>query len=213
MPRRSAEPAPLLIDRNDPRYPAALATHLAEQAPQAITARGNLDVLQRPTLALFCSAACPGNLILRSYELMRTLRDRPPTLLGGFHTPMEQECLDLLLRGTAPLAICPARAVEGMRVPARWQDALDAGRLALLSPFSGGQRRVTADLAWRRNLFVAALADTVFIAHAAPGGKTAQLAATVRAWGAPLYTLESADNANLLALGARPIEPHALPEN
>jgi predicted Rossmann fold nucleotide-binding protein DprA/Smf involved in DNA uptake len=211
MPRRSAEPAPLLLDRDDPRYPAALATHLAAQAPQAIAARGNLDVLQRPTLALFCSAACPGNLILRTYELMRTVRDRPPALLGGFHTPMERECLDLLLRGTAPLAICPARSVEGMRVPARWQDALDAGRLALLSPFSGGQRRVTADLAWRRNLFVAALADAVFIAHAAPGGKTAQLAATVCAWGKPLYTLESPDNANLVALGARPIDPHALP--
>ncbi len=123
---------------------------------------------------------------------------------------MERECLDLLLRGSAPLAICPARAVEEMRVPARWQDALDTGRLALLSPFTGGQRRVTADLARRRNLFVAALAGAVFIAHAAPGGKTAQLAATVCAWGTTLYTLESADNANLMALGARPIEAHAL---
>jgi predicted Rossmann fold nucleotide-binding protein DprA/Smf involved in DNA uptake len=123
---------------------------------------------------------------------------------------MERECLDLLLRGTAPLAICPARAVEGMRVPAVWQDALDAGRLLLLSPFSGEQRRATADLAHRRNLFVAALADAVFIAHAAPGGKTAQLAATVRDWGKPLHTLESPDNANLLAHGARPIDPHAL---
>lgn len=200
----------LRIDRADARYPLALSTYLAGQAPATIAARGNLDILQRTTLALFCSVACPGALILRAYELARTLRDGPAPVVGGFHTPMERECLDLLLRGTAPVVMCPARAIDGMRVPTAWQDALHAGRLLLLSPFAGEQRRVTADLAQRRNLFVAALADRIFIAHARPGGKTAQFAATVAAWGKPLYTLESADNANLMALGARPIGPHTL---
>lgn len=200
----------LRIDRADARYPAALVTYLAGQAPATITARGNLAILQRPTLALFCSVACPGALVLRTYELARALRDGPAAVVGGFHTPMERECLDLLLRGTAPVVICPARAIDGMRVHAAWQEALDAGRLLLLSPFAGEQRRATADLAQRRNRFVAALAGAIFIAHARPGGKTAQFAATIASWGKPLLTLDGDDNANLMALGARPIEPHAL---
>ena len=28
-------------------------------------------------------------------------------MIGGFHTPMEQECLEVLLRGQQPVVICP----------------------------------------------------------------------------------------------------------
>jgi hypothetical protein len=41
----------------------------------------------------------------------------------------------------------------------------------LLSPFEKKHHRATADLAQKRGEFVAALADAVFVAYAAPGGK------------------------------------------
>ena len=49
------------------------------------------------------------------------------------------------------------------------------------------------------------LADRVFIAHAAPGGKTEAFARKVADSGKPLLTLDSPANANLLALGASSI--------
>ncbi|MBI4198933.1 MAG: hypothetical protein HY535_00460 [Chloroflexi bacterium] len=61
-----------------------------------------------------------------------------------------------------------------------------------------------------RNDFVAALARQVFVAHAAPGGKTEAFARKVLDWGKPLLTLESDRNANLVTLGARAVTPEAL---
>src|SRR5438876_1122861 len=112
-------------------------------------------------LALLCSVRCPGALILRTYDLARALRDAGVTVASGFHSPMEQECLRLLLRGRQPVVVCPARSVERMRLPAEWKPAIEAGRLLVLSPFAPHQRRMTADLAAKRNAFVAALADEV----------------------------------------------------
>ena len=84
------------------------------------------------------------------------------------------------------------------------------GRILLLSPFTEKSRRVTAGLAGARNKFVAALAHSVFIAHAEPGGKTEQFCREVLSWGKPVLTFDSDENANLLGLGANPVSLNML---
>lgn len=192
------------LQRGDLGYPAALPKYLRGRVPQTLTAVGNLDILRQKKLALFCSVKCPGNLILQTYDLARTLRDEGVTIIGGFHSPMEKECLALLLRGTQPVIICPARSIERMRTPSEWKAPLAEGRLLLLSPFAEKLRRITADLAQKRNKLVAALADAVFVAHAAPGSKTEHFCHDVLSWGKPLLTLESDENVHLLSFGAKP---------
>jgi len=190
-----------------PSYPAVLQQHLVTRAPVTLTALGNLDILRQKKLALFCSVKCPGNLILQTYDLARALRDAGVAVIGGFHSPMEKECLTLLLRGMQPIIICPARSIERMRTPSEWKAPLAEGRLLLLSPFAEKMRRATVDLARKRNELVAALADEVFVAHAAPGSKTEHFCHDVLSWGKPLMTLESDENAGLIARGARPVQP------
>jgi len=118
---------------------------------------------------------------------------------------MERECLALLLRGRQPIIICPARSIEGMRLPKPWRQAMDEGRLLVLSSFPAGQNRATAERAHSRNLLVAALADEVFVSHASPGGKMEQFCRQVVSWRKPLLTFDAPENANLLAFGARPV--------
>ena len=98
------------------------------------------------------------------------------TLIGGFQSPMEKEFLDLLLRGSARVVVCPARSIENMRVPREWHTPVSEGRLLILSPFGRSHQRPTAALAAQRNDFVAALATELFIPYAAPRGKTESLA-------------------------------------
>ena len=117
---------------------------------------------------------------------------------------MEKECLDILLRGTQPVVVCPARSLAGMRVPVAWRASLAKGRLLILSPFGGNERRATVDLAERRNELVAALADRIFVAYAEPGGKTEALVKKAREWGKPVLTFDSVENRSLIALGAKP---------
>ena len=177
-----------------------------------VKSKGNLSLLDETLTALFCSNRCPGNLILKTYDLARAMRDAGVPVIGGFQTPMERECLRLLLRGSQPVVVCPARGIDNMRIPREWRPALDDGRLLVLSPFPATARRPTAELAAQRNDLVADLAQRVFIAHAAPGSKTEAFARKLAETGKPLLTLDSAANENLAEMGAESIavEPGAV---
>jgi predicted Rossmann fold nucleotide-binding protein DprA/Smf involved in DNA uptake len=155
---------------------------MGADAPPQLTALGNLDLLALPKTALFCSARCPGDAVLRACDTARQWRDENRCIVSGFHSVVEKECLRLLLRGSQPIIICPARSLENFRIPAEWKEPLARGRLLLLSCFAAAHRRVTAELAVRRNEFVAALADQVWFAHIAPGGKMERLADKVAGW-------------------------------
>lgn len=189
---------------SDTGYPAALATYLGEQAPEIIFALGNTEILRCKTLALFCSVKCPGNLILRTYDFVRELRDAGVAVISGFHSPMEKECLAILLRGKQPVVWCPAKRLTVRRLPMEYAAPMSEGRLLMLSPFAENIRRATSDIALIRNEFVAALAERVFIAHAAPGGKTEAFCRKLIAWGKPLLTFDCPENSSLLAIGASP---------
>ena len=166
---------------------------------------GNLRLLDEPLTALFCSNRCPGDLILKTYDIARAMRDAGVPVIGGFQTPMERECLRLLLRGEQPVVVCPARGIDNMRLPRDWHPALDNGRLLVLSPFPATVRRPTAELAAQRNDLVASLAVQVFIAHAAPGSKTDAFARHLADAGKPLLTLDSPANGNLMDIGSEAV--------
>ena len=166
-------------------YPSRLRDRLARLTLPPLTALGNLALLAMPKTALFCSTHCPGSVILPTYDQAARWRDTGCCVISGFHSPVEKECLQILLRGDAPVILCPARGMLE-RLPAQWAIAVAAGRLLLLSPFPAQETRVTAALARRRNEFVAALADEAYIAHATPGGQLEQLARKLTDWGVPL---------------------------
>lgn len=172
---------PVTLGVADARYAARLRKRLGADAPPQLTALGNLDLLALPKTALFCSARCPGDAILRACDTARRWRDENRCIISGFHSVVEKECLRILLRGSQPIIICTARSLP-RRVPAEWEKPLAKGRLLVLSFFKPTDRRVTETLAARRNELVAALADQVWFAHIAPGGKMQRLANRVAAW-------------------------------
>ena len=172
-----------------------------------VKSKGNLNLLGESLTALFCSQRCPGDIILKTYDLAGVLRDAGIPVIGGFQTPMERECLRLLLRGTQPVVVCPARGIDNMRIPREWRAPLDQGRMLIFSPFPPTLRRPTAASAFQRNELIADLASRVLIAHAAADGKTESFARTLAASGKPLLTLDSPSNANLVGMGAKVFDP------
>jgi len=179
---------------------------LGRRAPVSrLIALGNLDLLRNETLALFCSARCPGSLILKFYDALRALRDEGQTIISGFHSPLEQEGLLMLMQGQSGIVICPARSIDTMRVPVAWHQMLSDKRLLVLSPFAAHEERITARLATRRNEFVAAIADRVLIIYAEPSGRIAKLSRTILERGTRLLTLPAPENKHLLDAGAEPL--------
>ncbi len=195
------------LDKNDSSYPEALDQYLGEHAPKTITAIGNLDTLQNKTLAIFSSIRCPGAIILKTYDLMRKIRETDVTVISGFHSAIERECLNILLKGRQSVIICPARSIEGMRIKPEYRKPLEDGRLLILSPFSGKEKRVSSDRAVRRNYFVAALATAIFIPYAAPGSKTKTFCQELLKWGKQVYTIDDEKNTSLIETGIKTISP------
>ncbi len=195
----------ILLTPDSSDYPAALQRCSDDGQLLTVTAQGNLDILDSTLLGFFCSVRSPGDAILKTYDLARSLRDTDATIIGGFQSPMEKECLDLLLRGTAPVVVCPARGLNRMRTPKSWKKPLAEGRMLILSFFNGNIHRPTSAIAVQRNAHIAALADRILIAHAEPGGKTETLCKDALAQDKPVFVLDSPDNAHLIELGTVPI--------
>jgi len=169
----------------DVQWPVNLSARLGPNAPGSLVAMGQVGLITTRKTALFCSAQSPGAAILPAHDAARHLRDEGVIVISGFHSPIEKECLQILLRGRQPIIICPARAIDTMRVPAECRAAFDAGRLLFLSPFAKEPKRVTEDSAIRRNELVAALADEACIPFVSPGGQTARIAEMLKGWRVP----------------------------
>ena len=104
------------------KYPARLLQRLGADAPPILTALGNRDLLALPKTALFCSARCSGHVILTAYDQAAKWRDAGRCVISGFHSPVKKECLQILLRGSQPIIICPARSsIQGLTVDASWR--------------------------------------------------------------------------------------------
>jgi predicted Rossmann fold nucleotide-binding protein DprA/Smf involved in DNA uptake len=167
---------------------------------------GEGSLLARRKLALICSRKCPGDVILNTYDFARLVRGSGIAIMSGFQSPIEKDCLPILLRGSGPVIIVQGHRLSVSRLPREWQDGIDAGRLLLLSPFNDKDKRVTTELAAKRNRFVAAISDEVLIPYAAPGSKTEALALDLLKSGKRVYTFSDRPGP-LLAAGAQVVSP------
>ncbi len=189
------------INSDDSNCPASLSRYFGQEAVEIIAAIGNLDILHNKSIAIFCSNKCPGNIILKTYDLMRQMRERGITVISGFHSAMERECLNILLKGKQPVIICPARNIEAMRIKTEYKKPLEDGRLLMLSPFKQTDKRISSERALRRNYFVAALAETILIPYAAPRSKTEVFCHQLLQWRKHVYTIDDEKNMHLIEEG------------
>jgi predicted Rossmann fold nucleotide-binding protein DprA/Smf involved in DNA uptake len=176
---------PTILTSTDADYPSRLRERLGGHAPRTLTVLGDPALLSQRKTALFCSVRCPGDKILAAYDTARQLRDEGVTVVSGFHSPVEKECLRILLREKQPIIICLARAMEKIRLPMDWREALKTDRLLLLSPFEKRPLRPTTESSHQRNELVAALSDQALIIYSEPGGSIERITTLVDRWSIP----------------------------
>jgi predicted Rossmann fold nucleotide-binding protein DprA/Smf involved in DNA uptake len=200
------------IDKGDAEYPVSLIHQLARDAPASATALGNLAILDQRKLAVFCSANCPAEIASQTCDLIEKLADPKVAVVSGFHSPLERECLSILLRGALPIIIFPARSLVKLRIRHEHKEPLEKGRLLFVSFFKSHRHRSDVEMAFKRNRYVAALAEKIFIPFATPGSKTEQLCRELIAWGKPVFTVDNEANQNLVRLGAQSVARNAVNE-
>ncbi len=189
MPGAERVAGPQFISQGDRTYPDRMILRLGADAPTKISVIGAPIALSAPMTAFLCSKEAPGATILKAFDQAAAWRDAGRCVISGFHSPLEQQCLDILLRGKQPIVMALARGLGNLRLPAAQRKALDDGRLTIISPFPETKKRATADLARQRNRFVASLAEEVVFAFIAPGGSLSRLAEELAGWGVEHHVL------------------------
>jgi len=167
---------------------------------QELNSIGKIDLKSVHWTAFFSSVRCPGDIILKSYDLAQKWRVEGQAVIGGFHSPVEKEVLKIMLRSTAQVCIVLARGLP-KRIPAEFRKPMDEGRLIIVSPFDGRIKRATAESAMSRNLAIATLAEKVFVAYAASGSKTEALCREISKLNKPCLTFSSPHAENLINMG------------
>lgn len=193
------------IHKSDPEYPATLHRFLTDDAPESASALGNLQILSHPKLAVFCSSSCPAAVGSETKRLMQNVVDAGLTVISGFHSEAEKECLNILLHGTQPIILSPARSLDKLRIRPEFKEPLKNGRLLFLSFFKTHRHRSDIEMALKRNRYIAALADKILSIHATPSSKTEQLCRELISWRKSVYTIQNEANRNLISLGAQTI--------
>ena len=137
---------------------------------------GNASLLDQPLSAFFASRQCPGVAIRAAMNwAVDQARSKSP-VISGFHSPLEQSVLEVMLTAGAPCVIVIARKLEPAHLPPSWLLAVQNGTAAVVS-MEDTTRRLTAELATRRNDWVAEHAARIVIAHASAGGNLLRQAA------------------------------------
>ena len=138
-----------------------------------VTGLGCQALLALPMTAFFASRQCPGIAIRAAMDWgLEQVRTRQ-VVISGFHSPLEQSMLNLLLQARSPVVVVLARPVSNARLKPDWQAAIAEGCMAVVST-SQTVERLTCERATQRNEWVARLAQRVVIAHVSEGGALAR---------------------------------------
>lgn len=136
--------------------------------------RGNKKLLQLFKTAFLCSRRCPAAVILKCYDWAQDQRAQGNCIACGNHSTLEKDVFDILLRGSQPLILILARGMKTRWEPAIEQ-AVEAGRLLIISPFGKEVKRVTRETAEKRNLYLIEISDEIVIGHIYKGGQLEKL--------------------------------------
>ena len=162
---------------------------------------GNKDILQKAKVAFLCSQKCPASIVLKSYDWAIAQREAGNCVISGFHSRIEKDVLHYLLKGGQPIILALARGLK-TKIEPEIQEAIEQGRLLLVTPFDTSVKRITSETAFRRNEFIADLADKLFVAYASPTGKLQTLISENLAKGKKIVTFGVEENRHLINAGA-----------
>ena len=125
---------------------------------------GNKEILKNYKIGFLCSRKVPASVILKTYDWAIEQRDTGSCIISGFHSKIEKDIFELLLKGDQPIIMVLARGIKK-----RWEkeisDNIEKGRLLVMSPFDSNEKRITRETSVKRNQVVVGLADEIYIAY------------------------------------------------
>ena len=166
---------------------------------------GDSTILKRRLLGIISARQIDSDLALKSSRLLEELGSLQEfAFVGGWHSPLEEEALRILLGQTATIVFCASKALNRFVLSADLDSGLRRGQILLLTHCGPNAKRISREASIRRNELVAGLAAVLLILSAPPGSASLSLAKSVLRRGTPIFTPEHSMNRDLLRCGALP---------
>lgn len=122
---------------------------------------GNTLLLERRKIGFFASSRIAALSVLPTLDWAAEIAQREDVVIvSGFQSKMEREVLDFLLQGRCGIICVLARSIY-KKIPDRYREAYDAGRVLFVSHECGSVRRTARAAAIRRNAYIASIVDSL----------------------------------------------------
>lgn len=135
---------------------------------------------------------------------MQELASLDVTLASGWHSPLEEEALNILLTQSTQIIFCLSKSLSKFIPPVEINDLVSQGRALLLTHCSPKAKRISRDASLRRNQLIVSLSKGLLILSAPPGSASLKLAQLAIKRGTPVFTPQHRINDALLSSGALP---------
>lgn len=135
---------------------------------------GNKELLKLYKIAFLCSRKIPSSILLKTYDWAVEQREKGLCIISGFHSKVEKDVFNFLIKGNQPVIMVLARALKKRWEP-KIMNAINNKNLLIISFFKKSVKRISEDTAAKRNRYMIDLADKVFIPYASPNGKLSSL--------------------------------------
>lgn len=129
---------------------------------------GNTSLLDRRNIGYFASGTIASLSVLPTLEWATEIARREDVaIVSGFHSKLEREVLDFLLRGKCGIVCVIARSIY-KKIPEKYREAYDAGRVLFIAPFKTSATMTSRHICQQRNEYVASISDELVFSSLTP---------------------------------------------
>ena len=161
-----------VVTIDDGSYPRKLRFGLGGNAPPIVYFKGPLELLGRPTVAIFSSQSPSSDILQASYNCGQILAAQGINIINGGQTPVDirGHCGALDAGGVTTLVL--PNGISAFHLKRELEDKVRPDRCLILSQSEPRRRRADRTSSLRRNLTITALADAVVVFEALEGSAT-----------------------------------------
>ena len=129
---------------------------------------GNTSLLDRKKIGYFASGTIASQSVLPTLDWTTDIAKQDDVaIVSGFHSKMEREVLDFLLRGRCSIIYVLARSIY-KKIPSKFREAYDADRVLFISPCKTSTTMTSRYLCQQRNEYVASICDELVFSSLSP---------------------------------------------
>lgn len=129
---------------------------------------GNIALLERHRIGFLAGSKIASLSVLPTLDWASGVAKREDiAVISGFHSKMEQEVLDFLLKGRCGIICVLAQSIY-KKVPPKFLAAYNADRILFISPLKTSATRPSRQLCQQRNEYVAFISDELVFSSLTP---------------------------------------------